>query len=279
VESPGPIAEERLFSESYQRVAHQIEAIDLDGARRVNVDITSAVTVVLGSLPEIRAMRPQIADELPRFDLEGFDQLEDVASAASYAHTQYLIATNPRDGLRDRYEECIRLRGVLQGDAEQLVRRGLVDPRTLAKVTSDVGYKNVAHDLLLLAEVLRDRWSDVENRCGTDLAELDHAARLAAHVLRLAGLREQQPSVAAAASENRIRAFQLLIDTYEPIRKAIAFLRWRQGDADEIAPSLYSARKPRGKAAERAPQSTDPAGAPAAAPASASEASAKTRSR
>jgi hypothetical protein len=46
----------------------------------------------------------------------------------------------------------------------------------------------------------------------------------------------------AAASEARLRAFTRLIRVYEDARRAVAYLRAAQGDADTIAPSLYPGR-------------------------------------
>ena len=51
----------------------------------------------------------------------------------------------------------------------------------------------------------------------------------------------------SSATENRLRAFTLLVRSYDAVRRAIAYLRWRQGDSDHFAPSLWAGRGGRGK--------------------------------
>jgi hypothetical protein len=52
----------------------------------VNIDPVVAATIVLGLLPELRDLRPQIEKVLPVFDLERFDKLKQYALAFSHAH-------------------------------------------------------------------------------------------------------------------------------------------------------------------------------------------------
>ena len=55
------------------------------------------------------------------------------------------------------------------------------------------------------------------------------------------GDREQTPTQIDAA-DRRQRAFSLFVKAYDQARRAIQYVRWEQGDADSIAPSLYSGR-------------------------------------
>ena len=246
------INEESLFTESYERALPWLEAVSSDDFEPINLDITSVVATVLGVLPEIRAMRSTIAAELPKFDLQNVDRLEDIARATSCAHTQYLTACSPPDELPEMFEEGAALRTTLRGDAEQLARRGLVNPAALDDLSGANGYKNLARDLQILVHVLREVWPLIEGKCGVETVELDRAERLAARVLRVVGLRGQGPLLVSTATENRLRAFTLLVRTYDAVRRAIAYLRWRQGDANQIAPSLWAGRGRRGKSSVEA---------------------------
>ncbi len=51
----------------------------------------------------------------------------------------------------------------------------------------------------------------------------------------------------------RARAFTLFSRAYDQVRRAVNVLRWDEGDADSIAPSLYAGRGGRGKSAENKP--------------------------
>jgi len=46
----------------------------------------------------------------------------------------------------------------------------------------------------------------------------------------------------------------LVVNTYDEVRRAVHYLRWREGDAEEIAPSLYSGRRRRSKRDEDSEQ-------------------------
>ncbi len=254
--SPGP---DVRFAEPYARMLPRILAVPDAELVPVNLDITSAVATTLGALPEIRALRPRIVEELPRFDLTDFDQLQDIASALSHAHTQYVTACTPPDDLQDLYTEGLGLRDNLRGDAEQLARRGLVNGQALREVTAGNGYKNLARDLQVLVSVLRERWVAIEGRCAVDHAELDRAESVAGRILQLVGLREQGPAVATAATETRLRAFTLFWKTYDDVRRAVSYLRWREGDADAVVPSLYAGRGGRRRIAEEPPAPVAPA--------------------
>jgi hypothetical protein len=77
----------------------------------------------------------------------------------------------------------------------------------------------------------------------------------------------------AAATELRMRAFTVLVRTYDEARAAIGYLRRKEDDADTIAPNLYPGRPARRKQSgsgdpTQVPAGTVPAGtAPATTPA------------
>ncbi len=246
------IDEEVLFAESYQRLLPRMQALSPAELLPVNLDITSAVSTALGVLPEIRALRPAIAKALPELSLEHVDALEDLARAASYANTQHLIAAAPTDDLPERTGEGIELRQRLRADANALVTRGLMSEPSLKGLTGSTGAKNLARDLQILASSFRDAWVRIEGKCALSTADLDHAERLAARLLRVAGLREQGPVQTAATAELRQREFTAFCRSYDQIRRAVIFLRWSEGDADSIAPSLYAGRGGRGKTTDEA---------------------------
>ena len=46
----------------------------------------------------------------------------------------------------------------------------------------------------------------------------------------------------ADAGDIRQRLFTLFVNAYDQARRAVGYLRWNEGDADQIAPSLYAGR-------------------------------------
>jgi hypothetical protein len=74
----------------------------------------------------------------------------------------------------------------------------------------------------------------------------------------LVGARDQGPAVVAEATDQRLRAFTLMLRTYEEARAAIGYLRRREEDAESIAPTLYPGKGKRRSSEPELPPATQP---------------------
>src|SRR5437868_112496 len=104
-EDPGPSAggsppnvmdlvnQERLGSAALAQVKPEMDALKEEELLPVTFEIPAGVALVLGSLPEIRAFRDQIAKEMTGFDLVRFDKLETYTLTLNKAHTNYKVTT------------------------------------------------------------------------------------------------------------------------------------------------------------------------------------------
>jgi hypothetical protein len=174
--------------------------------------------------------------------LDRIDNLENYAIALNEAHGSYLAAIEPGSELKAVIDEATALRETFMADAQALVRRGLVDAKQLAEIKGPVGFKNLATDLNLLANVLRASLAQIAGKSAITEAELDRATRLQQRLIRLIGLREQGTPTVAEAGVLRQKAFTCLTRAYDSARRAVTFLRWDSDDVDTIAPSLYAGR-------------------------------------
>ncbi len=233
---------EILYEESYKRVLPELEALPAEQVAHVNLEPMVAVSVVLGTLPELQSFRAELMRRLPDFDLPRFDKLEDYAMALAHAHTMHLVAQKPPDDLRVLHAEGVALCERLRSDAEALFKRGLIEPMAPKALEGTVGHRNLANDLQVLGRHLTDSLPAVEEESAIQATELERAMLLSARILRSLGLREQSPGASRAASNMRARAFTLLVSAYENARRAISYLRWKEGDVDAIIPSLYANR-------------------------------------
>ena len=86
-----PVDADALFREPYERVREEIAAVDPAQILPLTTDVPTAVTVVLGALPRLRAMRDDVA-MLPGFDVAQFDKIETYARAAGYTHAVHSSA-------------------------------------------------------------------------------------------------------------------------------------------------------------------------------------------
>lgn len=241
--------DETIVSDADERVKGELAALSPQELVQVNLDVTAAVTTVLGVLPEVRALRAEIVQHLPTFDLAAFDKLEDYTLALHSAQTDYLTATQPPDDLVELSAEAMKVRDRLHRDALALAGHGLLDEGLLAQVKGGNGYKNMAQDLEILSRVMTTNWAKIQGKSATTVEDLQTASRMSTRLMRIVGLREQGPAILAAAADHRLRAFTKMLTVYEDARRAVGYLRARQGDADTIAPSLYPGR-PRRRGAE-----------------------------
>jgi len=255
---PG-VGDEALADAVFEKVKPDIMKLEQSELQQVNLDISGAIATVLGVLPELRALREQIVKELPTFDVQRFDKLEDYALALSSVQAKYLAATQPPDDLADISERAGRARERLLAEANALVAHGVVSGGQLAQLKGANGYKNVATDVMVLCGIMRSAWGQIQGKTLTTAEDLDEASRVATRLLRIVGLREQGPAQVAEVTDWRVRAFTLLLQTYDDARRAVTYLRAAEGDTDDIIPALHPGR-PRRRPGE--PQSPAPGPVP-----------------
>ncbi len=249
--------EETLVRAAFERVLPELKALDESDLRPITLEIPAAVITVLGVLEEVEALRPRIVAELRAFDISHVDKLEDYALALSHINNRYQAATKDPDDLEAFATEASKLRERYLAEARSLTHHGVIKESELANLKGANGRKNVANDLGVLVGVLEAAWPKIEGKTLTKLEDLEHASRVATRVQRIMGAKEQGPSLVAEVTDHRLRAYTKLMDVYESIQRAVAFLRGARYDADTIIPSLHKGSPgPRGKEEE----TTAPAG-------------------
>jgi hypothetical protein len=253
------------FRDAYQTLLDEIRAVPPDELTIVNLDIPTAITTVLGALPQIRAIRPQILATTQQFDIARFDKLEAYTLAVGYANSLYLAASQPSESIEKLAEEGGTMRDLLVAEATTLAQRHLIDGHRLKDLKGANGYRNLATDLFTLSAMVRDVWPSLGGKTTLQMAELDQAETLGDRLLTAVGHREQGPAVVATSAENRQRAFTLFIHAYDNVRRVVTFLRWDEEDVEEIAPSLYG-KPTRRKSNEANAPATAAVAKPTAAP-------------
>jgi hypothetical protein len=234
------------YREAYERAAPAAQALRAEDLVTINIDVPSAVTTAVGALPQIMPYRDKAA-ALPGFDVSAFDQLETYTFATGVAHTLYMGASAGPAELVKLNEQAMGLRNVLYADAVALATRGLISGDRIGEFKANIGYKNLAFDLMALSGVIRQNWDKIVGKTAITLGDLDQADLLCDQIVSAVGTKEQAPVVAAESSIQRQRHFTLFVNAYDQVRRAISFLRWDEDDLESIAPSLYAGRGGRGK--------------------------------
>ncbi|HMJ52416.1 MAG TPA: hypothetical protein VK540_10075 [Polyangiaceae bacterium] len=229
------------FRHAYEQLLDEIRKVPPADYIIINIDIPSAITTVMGVLPFFKSLRPRVVTELPQFDIARFDKMEAYTLALGHAHALYLAASQPTESLEAISETATDLRDVLFADAHALAQRRLIDGERLKELKGVKGYRQLAFDLFALAALMREGWATISGKTAIQLKELVQAEMLADSILTGVGQREQTPAVAAEAAENRQRAFTLFVSAYDHARRAVGFFHWDAENADDVAPSIYTA--------------------------------------
>jgi hypothetical protein len=259
VPSEDSTVDESPTQAAYEALLAEIAAVPEDRLLAVNVDVVSAVTTVLGVLPELTALRPQIQEELQKFDLQRFDKLQQYALAFSHANTLHRGTFPPKGVVTEMGDELTAIRDRLLAVAVSLAAFGLIDPERIKDVKKANGYRPTAADVFTLVEVFKERWPQLENKTPITLSALNDAGKRAVELLAAVGVREQGPATAGETALIRQKAFTLFLRTYEDARRAVAYLRAEQEDADDVAPSLYANRGRRSREGAGEEPTSEPA--------------------
>lgn len=250
--------------EAYVRWKPAYDALPKEALlQSLNVDITNVVTMVRGSVKRIMALKAQCIEELPKADASVFDVLESQALGLSYAQGRHQSAKRPSLPLPDLSARGAQTHDILSTGIAFAIKRGLLSPQMTRDLRGPVGYKNLASDLVALVALYRDNDAQLAGRTGVTKEDVDEAESLAYQLLGAIGEREHQSVTVAETSDARQRAFTLFMTTLDRVRRIVHYLRWHEGDADQIAPSAYAGRK-RGKdsdlLSEEPPDQTGSAG-------------------
>lgn len=256
---------ERAAALAFSRVQPELEAMPLTGLARITVSIPAAVSIGLGAVPNIEAKQDEMREQLPKYDAARAARLREYAYAAVYAHYRVALAAEGEVRLRALLDEAAPLRERLLRSAELFAHLGDFDAEIVAGIRRGNGHLDTANDLVELAMLFRAARQKIAGRSPVTDADVERAAELGDALLEALGRRRVGTDGAAAQSkeeEERAKAFWLFHSVYEESRRAMAHLRWYEGDADLLVPSLFLGRRRSSstdKPAESPEQPTEPA--------------------
>jgi hypothetical protein len=125
---------------------------------------------------------------------------------------------------------------------------GDLDAEAVANIRRGTGHLDSANDLAQLPLLFRGARDKLAGRTPVTEAELDRAAELSNEIIEALGQRRVGTDGAALPSkeeEERLKSFWLFHGVYEESRRAMTWVRWHEGDADLLVPSLFAGRRRR----------------------------------
>jgi hypothetical protein len=238
--------------EAYVRVRPELDDDEDDEPGRVTTNVILAVLIVLGALPHLEALRHEM-EALPGQSPDLLAKLRDYAYALLHVHAMTLPSSEGETRLQALLAEGAPLRERLLSTAELYAKLGLLDAEPVAAIRKGTGYVDTANDLLALARLFRGHWSALEGKVPVTRDEVERAGTLGVDLLGLLAQRQAGTDGAGSPSAYDVakgRLFRRLARAHSQARRAVVYLRWNEGDADQLVPSLFQGRPRRRRAVE-----------------------------
>lgn len=196
------------FRRAFERHRDAIAAIKEEDLETINLDIRAAVVVSLGAYEAVQELLPEMDAKLREYDRASVVELDDRARASGYAHTLYLAASAPVERIPEYVAKLRPVRATFLSDIRTLQKRNIIDAQKLANIKEgQLSHSDLAFDVMLLAEILREQWAGIEGKTAVTIAELDRAEHDADELSTALAIKEGGPSVATEAAKTRHRAY------------------------------------------------------------------------
>jgi hypothetical protein len=249
------------FAVAFKATADERAALEASEVAVVTVDVKSAVPMINATIARTAPFREAILAQ-PAVDGAKIAALKTYADALWQAEVLLKMAERSSE-LPQLFTSALKLRERLITDAQSLAARGVIDGAVLVELKGDTGYANVSLDLLALATALGENIPEVVANSAIKQADIDQAINLGVELSNAVHQRDIDPAAVEKAANDRARAFTLVAQAYDELRRVLSFLRWKADDAETLAPSLFVRKKSKQASVEPAPS---PAPTPAPSP-------------
>lgn len=231
--------------EAFERTAADREAVDLSTAAPFNLDAVYAAGQAVAIARWLQPYRPQLL-RLYDFDIAHLDKLEDYALAMLYAHTTLVRRAARERQMPALAEEGRKLRTLLLGYGDVLAVKDVFNAKVLSELREGRGHRDLVEDLLTLVEMYQERPEVMAPGGAVTSEDVARAAEVGSQMLLEFG-HDQEPDLSyGALVEARHKMAHLLITSHGQLRRAMTYLRYAEGDALTLVPSLHVPAKRRG---------------------------------
>jgi hypothetical protein len=239
-------------TQAFESIRDEILAVPAKALHTINLDVPRAARQGLVVAERLAPLWPELSTMSP-LDFAKARKLPICALALLHAHE---LAEAPDESalpLAELLKEAVPLRADLLQTAEMLAHFGLLSRERVALIRQGHGHADTAGDLQALGILLGGAWPKIKSKVAITREQVDRAIPLSAELQRAIGVRESDPDPLLERRDSRhVRAqvFTLFVGAYDECRRGISHLRWHEGDAEEIVPSLYRGRGGRKRVVE-----------------------------
>lgn len=207
----------------------------------INIDVPAVFTLSLAKLAQLGPLYAEVRT-LRRLDQELVGHVEEYLLALGQAHARYGALLLPRSKLSADFKVLLKARGDLAGSLRELARHGLLGGSRAHQFKWPTSRRNVVFDVLGMVGTFRAHWHEVQHRTPVTEQALQEAEEHAQRVLSSLGTRPSK-DVLARARHIRMAALTLFARAWDQLRRGVHYLRWMEGDADTLTPSIYVRRR------------------------------------
>lgn len=215
---------------------------------RLNFDVTSAVSIVLGAQPALKNLRRELI-ALPNTGPEFVDDLHLYAYAALFAHMRTLAPIEETNLLPKLTDDARIARRKLHGDAVSAINHEVLPENALEEVQMGNSRLEIAQGILALGIILRSVLPQLEGKSAVTRQLLDTSVNLGVKLLAEVGRGGNTATSAPDDSreQERLLAVSHLAWVYDECRRSMHHVRWHFSDANDFAPPFTGPRGPRAK--------------------------------
>jgi hypothetical protein len=230
---------------AFQAVREEILAVPTTSLVRRNLNIPRAARRGLMVAQRIEPLRTELST-MSHLDHAKLEKLPTYALALIFAHERVEATKQAKVPLAELLAKAVPLRADLMKTGEMLAHFDIVSRERMAQIRAGQGHADTADDLLALGLLLGGIWPRIKDKVVVTREQIDLAIPLSAQLQRAIGVREasdEDPLVEPSGARHvRAQALELFVGAYEECRRAVSHLRWHEGDAGLIVPSLYPGR-------------------------------------
>lgn len=158
-------------------------------------------------------------------------------------HATYVTASRPQPRVRELTAQLKEIRSVMISDIRAAERHGIIRASFLENLSGKAGALHTLSDVFAMCSFVRNNWSALEGASAIKMAEIDTTEQLAEEAHTALARKPYERADLDQLADLRRRVFTLFFDAYDEARGGVAYLRWKQGDAEQIAPSLLRDRR------------------------------------
>lgn len=233
-----------------QALMPEIEAMTEEETRVAILSVFETTVLIEGKLPSVEALLPVFESEMKHPPTAELDNIRSVILALREAELNVMASYQPNRDLVALFNDTVMpIRRLLDATTQILTLTNKLDSDQVLSAQAGASFVEESQRVLGTIKILRNSWSQVNDSCSFDLDQLATMEQQVTEFLtnwsnKAAEKKDNQAQVV------RQKVLTILLNRWDKIRQAVQFVRYFEGDADSIAPSLFSSRKRSRKASQ-----------------------------